>query len=262
MTRNQIEYWNMKESIRHNKATEQETNRHNVQSETVDLGNLNENIRHNKSVETETRRHNKVGETESNRHNLETERQGRDVIAETGRHNLETERQGRDIIAETGRHNRATEGIDLGKLNETIRHNVVTEGQEDRRIDLSMGQLSEQQRHNLVSEGQTAQDITNRKEQTEINRFAAESQAQVNNANARLTNLKADWEGILNSEHISVSEDQRREYKAKVEEAQAVIDKLKQETRNMEIDEFNKEYDLAERIIQSISDLIDSIIPG
>lgn len=53
---------------------------------------------------------------------------------EEGRHNLETERQGRDVIQETGRHNREQERIGWGNVGaayaqvaEQTRHNVATE---------------------------------------------------------------------------------------------------------------------------------------
>lgn len=110
MTRNQIEYWNYRETGRHNVATENETNRHNV------------------VTENETERHNRAGE------NIDISK-----LAETKRHNLVTEGQNVDIsmanLAETMRHNMSQEdlqrsnlSIDAAKLNESVRHNTTSEG--------------------------------------------------------------------------------------------------------------------------------------
>lgn len=62
MTKNQIAYFNAKETQRHNYVTEQETNRSNLAKEY-------ETYRHNYATEVETNRHNVVGETETYRHN-------------------------------------------------------------------------------------------------------------------------------------------------------------------------------------------------
>lgn len=109
MTANQVAYWNLQETGRHNRATETETNRHNVVTEGIDLGNLNEKVRHNKATEgidigklQETMRHNVASEgigaqqanaaqtnaaaslysaQEQNRHNLISEKQNQQVIS-------------------------------------------------------------------------------------------------------------------------------------------------------------------------------------
>lgn len=66
MTQNQIAFYNAVENVRHNKATEFETNRSNVARET-------ETHRSNVAVETETHRHNVVTENETTRHNKVSE---------------------------------------------------------------------------------------------------------------------------------------------------------------------------------------------
>lgn len=101
MTRNQIEYWNMKESGRHNVATEGETERHNRATEGIDISKL----------------------TESQRHNLETERQGSIDVA--------TRRMSQQ---------------------EAVRHNIVSEGQGAVDLNIKAGQLAETQRHNTATE--------------------------------------------------------------------------------------------------------------
>lgn len=101
MTRNQIEYWNVKETGRHNLATETETNRHNLATEAVDLGNLQEAQRHNRTTEGLT------GQS------LGIEAQ---KAAETARHNLASEKLTQSDLNIRG-----------GTLEETTRHNHQTE---------------------------------------------------------------------------------------------------------------------------------------
>lgn len=109
MTNNQINYWNLQETKRHNVvsedelkrhniAGESETNRHNVQQEYIGFGNLAETTRHNKATEgysfaslAEATRHNKAAEAlQSQSIDL-----GYDQLAETTRSNQERERQTR-----------------------------------------------------------------------------------------------------------------------------------------------------------------------
>lgn len=120
MTRNQIEYWNLQESKRHNVATEVEINRHNVATEGIDLGNLQETQRHNYA--TEGIELGKLGETR--RHNVATE----------GISQFEANTRNQQVV-ENVRHNQAVEGFtgtDLSirsdTLSETTRHNQATEG--------------------------------------------------------------------------------------------------------------------------------------
>lgn len=65
----QVQYWSLKESERHNKATEAETSRHNKETESLGWASLDETIRHNMATEAyyngqlnETVRHNLVQE--------------------------------------------------------------------------------------------------------------------------------------------------------------------------------------------------------
>lgn len=91
MTSNQIAYWSLLESTRHNKAGESETKRHNIQTEDVAYRTLEETARHNSVNERvaifnaeEAQRHNIATETETNRHNVVSE-------DETARHNVAQE---------------------------------------------------------------------------------------------------------------------------------------------------------------------------
>lgn len=90
MTHNQIEFQELKETIRHNQKVESETGRHNVVTEDQGWSSIQETKRHNLVNEalgygnlalgydtlSETKRHNIVGETETHRHNVVTEDQG------------------------------------------------------------------------------------------------------------------------------------------------------------------------------------------
>lgn len=109
MTRNQIDFWNMRETGRHNRATEVEVGRHNRVSEAVDLGNLQELSRHNLATEAVASRNADISQFSA---------------------------------AEAARHNRATEaltGTDLnikaGTLTESIRHNLSTERIQQQQAD-------------------------------------------------------------------------------------------------------------------------------
>lgn len=157
MTRNQIEYWNMKETGRHNLATETETNRSNLAREGIDISNLQETQRHNKAVEGETQRSN-VSNENIKRQNLDL---GYYQAGEVSRHNMATEAlTGVDLniksgqLAETGRHNIATETVqqtqaeasaELAKANKALT-DVQTEWaalKAQAELELTQSQISE-----------------------------------------------------------------------------------------------------------------------
>ena len=119
MTNNQINYLNLLETQRANRAKEDvsrqtlsETSRHNVRTEdesersnrakeAYSIFSLSETIRSNKAKEHETSRSNLAKEAETNRANMAKE-------AETGRANQAKEN-------ETHRHNTWTEALDYSK---------------------------------------------------------------------------------------------------------------------------------------------------
>lgn len=112
MTSNQIDYWELQESKRSNRANEKETNRHNTTTE-----------------------------KETNRHNVATESIDLSKLAETTRHNKATE----------GIQSRQND-ISLLQLSETSRHNLATEGLTGRDLNIQAGALAESIRHNKASE--------------------------------------------------------------------------------------------------------------
>lgn len=76
MTHNQIDFVVHKENVRHNQATEKETNRHNVADEGYRYGSLAEETRHNKEAEAIGNANVILGYSnlsELNRHNAATE---------------------------------------------------------------------------------------------------------------------------------------------------------------------------------------------
>lgn len=85
MTANQIAYWNLVESMRSNRAKEQETGRHNLASESL----------------------------------------GYQTLSETGRSNRAKENISLLDLAERSRHNVATETVESGKLAETKSYNAA-----------------------------------------------------------------------------------------------------------------------------------------
>lgn len=116
MTPNQVAWQVMLETVRSNKAREQENFRHNVATE-------GEMYRHNVATETEYRRHNEADEwlhglsiKEQTRHNIETEKIGYANV-----------KLGYDQLSEMKRHNKAQELRDLYNLAETRRSNQARE---------------------------------------------------------------------------------------------------------------------------------------
>lgn len=62
MTANQLSYWNLQESKRHNTASEAETQRSNMRNEYLNLFRNVESQRHNLAAEKETKRTNIANE--------------------------------------------------------------------------------------------------------------------------------------------------------------------------------------------------------
>jgi hypothetical protein len=126
MTNQQIQYWGL-----------QESKRHNLETESLGSKSLNE----------------------TKRHNIVTENLGYDTLAESKRHSIVSER-------ETQRHNMATEsltqqqiGLGYAQLNETTRHNLQQEGKwrwdvgiESEYLKDRKKQTNEMIRHNETSE--------------------------------------------------------------------------------------------------------------
>lgn len=113
MTYNQIQYQKMlldADALEHRKRYE--------------TGQLAETITHNRNTESET-----------SRHNLQDENLRREAQSETARHNRVYEEQQSIALNETQRHNQQTESIQRENLRETNRHNLVSEDQSQQNIN-------------------------------------------------------------------------------------------------------------------------------
>lgn len=218
MTQNQINYWNLKESQRHNYISETETNRHNVATEGIDLGKLNETVRHNKVSEGQTDR--SLG-IESGK------------LDETKRHNLQTERQA-DVNL----------GIQAGSLQETKRHNQASEALTGADLNIRSGQLAETNRHNVVTEA--------------LSKIQTVSQAELNEANAALANVRSTWEAIKSNADVQLSGAKQREINAliqKMEDERALLQSQKRRS------DFGVFWDFYDRALETF-DRINSMFGG
>lgn len=244
MTRNQIEYWNVQESKRHNVTTEGETQRHNVAteyetgrhnrvSESIDLGNLNESIRHNKTTETETNRHNLATENETYRHNVRTEGQTDMSL------NLDAGR-----LAETSRAN----SIRQQELAEQARHNMAQESLSGVDLNIRAGTLQETSRHNVATE--------------QIDVARAQSEIELQAAKTEYQNIVNTWEELQRGQNLKLTDVQIRQ-------AQEYINKMNTEIevmeKNLQYYDLNQMYQGWDRINDSLgigAKYIDSLIPG
>lgn len=130
MTPNQVAWQVMLETVRSNKAREQETFRHNVVTE-------GEAYRHNTTTETEFRRHNEADEW---LHGLSIKEQTRHNIASEGISRAQV-RLGYDQLSELRRHNKAQEVRDALNLAEAQRSNLARERISSRTNQLRASEL-------------------------------------------------------------------------------------------------------------------------
>lgn len=107
MLATQVQYWDLVERGRHNRATEEqaryelaENQRHNIVSENT-----------NWFLAQETARHNKAGEDELSRHNRAQESLGFATLSESTRHNKVQETIATSQFAESKRHNLRSENL-------------------------------------------------------------------------------------------------------------------------------------------------------
>lgn len=158
MTNNQIRYWEHVEKQRSNRASEAETNRHNLAVESLQYYANQEQVRANKAREGENVRSNVARERENTRANKASEV----VRSESNRISAAVQR-------ETAQHNRAMEERDLLNLTQQSYFNTwqasqrETEleqkqqsiNQREAELDLEAAKHSETVRHNLETEGNT-----------------------------------------------------------------------------------------------------------
>lgn len=154
MTHNQIDYLNLKEKSRNNRAIEYETNRTNLVNERlkaeaniINKESLSENVRHNIATETENSRHNQAVELETKRSNQAGEQIKRSEISENQRSHRANESISQSKLREESRHNVAVE-------RETNRSNMYDESIRNYANAIQAKATAEQGRHNLIAESQ------------------------------------------------------------------------------------------------------------
>lgn len=240
MTQNQINYWNLQESKRHNVAgeqetnrhnvvTENETNRHNVATEGIDLGKLNETIRHNKASEGLASRGYDIQESqlrETNRHNIATENLG------VGQLNL-----GYGQLAATNR------DLDIKSQQqaETARHNQASEILTGTDLNIKSDVLAETNRHNVVGE--------------QISKYQAVSQADLNSSLTALNEVRTTWEQINQSKNIALSD-------AKIRQINAGISKMEKEMSLLESQKTQTDLNNFWNTYNEIFSAVEALIPG
>lgn len=134
----------LEESIRHNKATEEEAKRHNIVGEQYDVKALNETGRHNRAQEMIGRSqvgasyanitlgYQQLGETERSNLARETETNRSNVARETENTRSNTARE-----EETLRHNRTGEAIDMyrNRSEAQYRRDLIRQGGKKLQLD-------------------------------------------------------------------------------------------------------------------------------
>lgn len=142
MLATQVQYWDLVERGRHNRATEDqakyelaESQRHNIVSEQTNWFLANESARHNRATEAE-----------ATRHNVAQESLGFATLKETARHNVAQERLGQSQLSETRRHNQRTESLS-GYANITSR----LAQQSKSKLDYSQVDLNKKKGYEAVS---------------------------------------------------------------------------------------------------------------
>lgn len=192
MTANQINYWNLQETKRHNLGSEAETSRANKAKEAIDLSKANETARANRANEAETNRSNLAKETETRRHNIQDEGFKMMDLRETNRHNVNTEKTNsynaqtsRELADETRRSN-------LAREKETNRSNLVNEAERYRsnRANEEIGSRNADANQKQAEARQAQAEAA--KSQAETARYVADLNARTNAVRNAIESRLAD----------------------------------------------------------------------
>jgi hypothetical protein len=215
----QVQYWTMQENKRHNLVAEAQNRRNlEIQQYNADTNRMNatENIRHNKAVETET-----------NRHNVVSENQGWAVITETNRHNLVMESQGwanidvatrnaasNELNAQTNRMNAQTNRLNYG---------VNAMNANTRLLEYSLDSwfkaedIRVRDKNLEISKFKAVTDYNVNSTNASTNRMNAETNAQnadtnarnadTNEWNAAVNQQKADQQNAYNQGYLNIMEE-------------------------------------------------------
>lgn len=213
MTKNQIEYWKLRETAKHNELSRKESERSNREKEriqeqgnrysfTIGQGNLAETQRANREKELETNRSNVENEAikrfanevssrnvDVNRMNALTNARNADSNAYNATTNAMNAQTNLRALQEDERANRRREYQQFAELEETKKSHRASETQKnlDNALTASdqSNRLGETKRHDLVTEAETA-----RKNLIDQKTRLAELQQKINNDQfTTMTNL-------------------------------------------------------------------------
>lgn len=272
MTANQINYWNLQETRRHNTSTEGESVRSNKAKEAIDLSKAQETARSNRANEVETNRSNTAKETETRRHNIQDEGIKMMDLRETNRHNINTEKTNsynaqtsRELADETRRSN-------LAREKETNRSNLVNEAERSRsnranedinsrnvEANIKNAEARQAQAEAAKSQAETAKYVADLNAQANAVRNAIESRLAdvqagrlaLDTANSQIQNevlqLKSFFDNQLTNERTGLTSQQKQKIAYE-------IDNLIADTQNKQA---SKDTQYANTIFKGVGQLTD-----
>lgn len=220
MTHNQINYWNLqeskrhnvegeKETNRHNLATEGETYRHNVSSEGIDISKLNETKRHN--VQSEGIESGKLAEQQ--RHNIQTENVDISSLQELGRHNRESEVSDRIKANASGTQAAAS----LFSAQESARHNMANEALQQQDLNIRSDSQSEVVRHNTATENLTS--------------LGTQAQVRLQESQALINEIDSMWRNAQNNANLQLSKAQKDKINNDIAKMHVEMDKMRSDIK-------------------------------
>lgn len=157
MTHNQIAFAEHKENIRHNRFTEQESKRHNVQTEGVGWAGVNESVRHNVATENinwySARNLAGLQAAQSSAAYANANLASEQALTEGSK------RKQLEASASYQQQQAYTEGTKRGSLHADTALKQAQESYYQGETGVRAGELSESKRHNLVSERQRRREL-------------------------------------------------------------------------------------------------------
>lgn len=157
MTHNQIAFAAHKENIRHNRFTEQESKRHNIQTEDVGWAGVHESVRHNVATENinwySARNLAGLQSAQSSAALASANLIGEQALTEGSR------RKQLEASATYQQQQALTEGTKRGSLHADTALKQAQESYYQGETGVRAGELSENKRHNLVSERQRKREL-------------------------------------------------------------------------------------------------------
>lgn len=186
MTNLQVDFWKYEETVRSDKAREEETHRTNVRNEELRAGELAETTRHNKATES-----------------IEWARVG--VLAQQ--------------VKETERHNRANEAndsrrtdIENFRVSNWVRQQDVTLRQAEQRLEIDRERNTLDAQHNSILQQQT--DLQREKMDRDYIQRSQELDQRQQQIDIELNEQKRRWFDTVFNAGVNVVDQVRRGYEA------------------------------------------------